>query len=406
MRTLIILITFLPLCIFSQDWRYEEFVPKYKFEILDSNNLKKARKSGVLRDLSFTGAYKELYFRDTDNNHDWDDDIQKLLKSSTVVNAKDYILEKTKDRQLLIINESHHRPEHRLFTANMLEGLYAQGYRYLGMEALFSNQHHEFTKYPENPFYLGDTTIMERGYPLMNASAGTYVKEPQFGNLIRRALDLGFQLFAYEKNGKGRELGQAKNIARIFEQDEGAKVIVHCGYGHIKENLIVEKTDKRGPKMAACLKQLTGIDPLTVDQTFYHHNNFFLTSVFDETSDIEPQVILQKDMPFKSFDPHAQNQIDMTVFHKTVSFKNERPSWLYTNPNNNVFKLKAEQINMDYPLRVKLLGINDRLDAVALDVLEADSAPSVFYLYGALNEAKVVVENKEGNRQVLFLMKN
>lgn len=46
-----------------------------------------------------------------------------------------------------------------------------------------------------------DTLLNERGYPLL--SSGYYTQEPQFGNLVREALRIGYELFPYETQVRG-----------------------------------------------------------------------------------------------------------------------------------------------------------------------------------------------------------
>ncbi|MCJ7932797.1 MAG: hypothetical protein MUW56_03995 [Chryseobacterium sp.] len=100
-----------------------------------------------------------------------------------VENAKDYILNKSKKEEILILNEAHHYASHRTFATSLLKGLYENGYRYLGLEA------------------LGDDSINIRKFPTIHS--GFYTSEPQFGNFIKTALDLGFILFKYEaESGK------------------------------------------------------------------------------------------------------------------------------------------------------------------------------------------------------------
>lgn len=50
-----------------------------------------------------------------------------------------------------MINEAHHQLMHRTFTTSLLEGLYAKGYRFLGLEALAYD----------------DTLLNQRGYPVL-----------------------------------------------------------------------------------------------------------------------------------------------------------------------------------------------------------------------------------------------
>jgi len=159
--------------LFSQDWRYDLFIPKYEQEILSESNLEKERETRILRDLSYIGSYQQLYERDVYLDPELEKTLKKHLDNYSNKDAKPYILSRTKNEQIVIINESHHRPEHRKFTSDLLAQLYDQGYRYLALEAIFSNQHSELTHYPENKYNLGDTTILTRGYPLMKPCSGT-----------------------------------------------------------------------------------------------------------------------------------------------------------------------------------------------------------------------------------------
>lgn len=175
-----------------------------------------------------------------------DDSI--YLQQFKPVPAYKYILKRAATEQLIIINEAHHQPRHRTFVTFLLKGLYEQGYRYLGIETLG---------------YL-DSTYNECKYPVL--LTGFYSKEPQFGNLIREALRIGFTLFPYETevaehNGKLREIDQATNIARYMKEHPG-KYLIYCGYDHV-----IEGPHKGWEKaMAGRLKEYTGIDPLTIDQ--------------------------------------------------------------------------------------------------------------------------------------------
>lgn len=154
-------------------------------------------------ELSFSGYYQDVL-------HTWDKN--GLRKPNTTVedslyfvntkklNAKDYILEQSKNTDIIIINEAHHMAQHRMFTKSLLKDLYANGYRYLGLEALF------------------ETTINYRKYPVIES--GYYTKEPEFGNLIAEALKLGFTLFNYVatpgKNGKEHEIEFCAQLSKYF----------------------------------------------------------------------------------------------------------------------------------------------------------------------------------------------
>jgi hypothetical protein len=180
-----------------------------------------------------------------DNNKNYQIDkntIDSIQSNYTPTNAKDYLIERAKVEQIVIINEAHHNPNHRIFTKSLLQGLYNNGYTYLGLEALFNG--------PKGGTLIGntgnrilderDSLLNERGYPVFQS--GNYL-EPQMGNLIRTALEIGFVVFSYEKSGVGsgnpRERGQAMNIANILKTDPNAKILIHCGYSHAYEGFDV-----------------------------------------------------------------------------------------------------------------------------------------------------------------------
>ena len=167
--------------------------------------------------------------------------------------ALQYILKSTKDYQVTIINEAHQMPPHRVFTTTLLEELYEQGYRYLGMESLVNNLN-------------ADSTLNAQKYPTFET--GYYPKEPQLGNLVRTALKIGFQLFSYESAGHGsakkREIGQARNIETFLKENTEGKTLIHCGFAHAAEGEYGGSWERT---MAARLTEFTGIDPLTIDQT-------------------------------------------------------------------------------------------------------------------------------------------
>src|SRR4029453_18404047 len=63
-----------------------------------------------------------------------------------------------------------------------------------------------------------------------------------------------------------REQGQAKNLKeRILDSDPNAKIIVHAGYAHIYKKPQIEKKGELH-WMALPFQELTGIEPLSIDQ--------------------------------------------------------------------------------------------------------------------------------------------
>ena len=169
------------------------------------------------------------------------------------VDAKEYILQEAGNERILMINEAHHVPYHRIFTASLLQGLYDWGFRFFGAETLSDSSL--------------DNHLNERGYPILNS--GFYTKEPQYGNLIRQALAIGYTVFPYEadftsiRTGKQREMAQARNIQRVVQEHPDAKMLIHAGYAHIQEDSV---GGDWGKAMAGRVREFTGIDPFTINQ--------------------------------------------------------------------------------------------------------------------------------------------
>lgn len=169
--------------------------------------------------------------------------IRKITKEDSLYfnsfkkqDAKEYILNRSKIEKIIIINEAHHNIRHRVFTTSLLQGLYDNGYRFFGLEA------------------LSDTLINKRKFPIIES--GYYTKEPQMSNLLKEAIKIGFTLFQYEvkdgSNGKNRETGQAENIAKLIKENPNSKFLIHCGWDHVNEGVPGDKSWEKA--MAGRLK--------------------------------------------------------------------------------------------------------------------------------------------------------
>ncbi|MDR1227134.1 MAG: hypothetical protein LBK47_09610 [Prevotellaceae bacterium] len=149
------------------------------------------------------------------------------------------LLKLTQNQQVVMFNEAHNAPKHRLLVTNLLDSLYAQGFRYLGLEALGE-----------------DSTFLKTGYP--NYETGFYTVEPHFSNLIRKAHKIGYKVFGYDVDFGDREQEQAQNIYdKTLRLDPDAKVLIYAGYSHIDTVW-----------MAGKFQKISGVDPLTIDQTY------------------------------------------------------------------------------------------------------------------------------------------
>jgi hypothetical protein len=151
--------------------------------------------------------------------------------------------------RVVVFGEEHHLPQTRSLYESLLRALWRQGYRYLAAET-FADE------------------VMRPGFKHPDYQSGYYLLDPVFASAVRVAQDMGYKLIAYDTKERGpsgdasfRDRTQAENIkARVFDLDPRAKVFVIAGRGHASE----ETAQDGWTPMAAVLKRLTGIDPLTV----------------------------------------------------------------------------------------------------------------------------------------------
>ena len=165
--------------------------------------------------------------------------------------AAEVITQLAADRRIVLINEAHHDAHTRQLTLALLPRLRALGFNYFAVEALSDK----------------DDQLMQRGYPVKD-SGTEYLHEPAYGDILRSAIKLGFTLVPYDADAgtmQDREAGQANNLYReVFARDPHARLFVHAGYAHIDK--AKGRLGNTAP-MAMHLKQLTGIEPLSIDQT-------------------------------------------------------------------------------------------------------------------------------------------
>ncbi len=179
------------------------------------------------------------------------------LKNTTYKLATPYILQKAKENTILMFNEEHHNPFHRLYLTSLLPKLKKEGYHILTLEML-NYDHNKFT----NQHYL-------------LSAKGSYSNEPYFANLVRTALELGFTIKSHEvKNSSDhyeREKQQAQNLNAIVKENPNQKIIVYAGYEHIAE--MPPKMHNQYKRMAQLFTELSGVNPFTIDQTKLSKNH-------------------------------------------------------------------------------------------------------------------------------------
>jgi hypothetical protein len=312
--------------------------------------------------------------------------IDSINQKYSKIKAIDYIIEQAKQNKIIIINEAHHSSFHRVFTKSLLQKLFDVGYKNLGLEALGNGE------------YL-DSTLNSRKYPILET--GHYIKDPQFGNLVREALEIGYELFAYENMGKGsgqqREIEQAKNIEKKIKSKANEKFLIHCGFDHALEGT----HDFWEKAMAGRLTDYTSINPFTINQVFYSEKskpeyNHPLLKALDIK---ESSVIIDKDNnPFKYEQGKAWT--DIAVFHPNTNYIDGKPNWLFKNGNKNI-SISLRDIQIEFPVLVLAYKQGENIDlAVPIDITEVKNEAENCHLGLKTGTYDIVVTNR--NESVKF----
>lgn len=302
--------------------------------------------------------------------------------------AADAIIQQAGKEQVVIVNEAHHKPAHRIFTRSLLKGLYAQGFRYFGLETLSNCAY--------IPKEYCDDQLNQRGYSYNSPISGTYVTEPQMGNLIRDAIELGFTIFAYEKFGKDREQQQAHYIAKVLEKDPAAKILIQCGWYHL-----LEAPDKGKTWMATHLRQLTGIDPFTIYQDILVERPYGQESPFYSMMNFDQPMVFVNEAGkfyngFKDFD-----LFDALVYHPRTIYRRNRPQWLVEYGENVFYNVPRHLITVSYPCLIKAFRREEPNSAVPVDIIQREYSGDPTFLVLPPGEYRLIISNSSGEQQEL-----
>lgn len=314
--------------------------------------------------------------------------IDSINQKYTKHNAADYIIRKAKKSKVVIINEAHHNSLHRVFTKSLLKELYEIGYKNLGLEAL-------------NNGTMKDSLLNERKYPVQ--STGHYIRDPQFGNLVRTALKANYNVFAYEQttytNGREREIEQAKNIAEVIRKHPDEKFLIFCGYDHVIEG----EYKHWGKAMAARLTEYTGIDPLTVNQVAYSEkSNPEYNSPFLKALNIREASVISDTAgnPYKYV--RGKGWSDIVVFHPNTNYVDNRPDWLFKNGNQNV-AISVSGFEIDFPLMVMAYKKGEDINnSVPYDITEISLKDSLSTPHLGLEKGDYEIIITDGTRSYKF----
>jgi hypothetical protein len=346
-------------------------------------------------ELMYMGAYSKVLSTWNIGNSNKADfsTLKKIDKSEfKIISAKKIILDSAKNKKVIMLNEGHHLTPHRIFTLDLLSDLKKLGFTHLGVEALAALSE-------------PDSILNRRGYPVQRS--GIYLKDPHFANMIRIAINLGFKVFKYESsatngNLKLREYNQALNIAKIIKQDTNARIVIHAGWGHIRED-----TTLYGGLMAYQFKKITGIDPFTINQARMNEQSspLFENIIYQQFADIEsPSVLINK----KKKNLYTDSITDCILFHPKTRYKSNRPSWLYDCEAYLKKKMTLES-PLTYPLLILVYDIHECEESkypLPIDVVELlQPAQTIDLFFPYKGAYKIIFKEKNKKESVQTVIK-
>lgn len=230
-------------------------LPRYRYLVKAMPDLSPADQLTARQMLAFTedelGLYSEAVRDFPLHNRQPPELLVPRATDWQAVDAIDTITELARSHRIVMVNEAHHDAHTRELTLALLPRLRAIGFTHFAAEALSDR----------------DTALMQRGYPVIS-SGSEYLHEPLYGDIVREAIKLGFVIVPYDSSGatpQEREDEQARHLyERVLAKDPKARLFVHAGYAHIDKQPGRLGTVR---PMAMELSKLSGIEPLSIDQT-------------------------------------------------------------------------------------------------------------------------------------------
>ncbi len=260
-----------------------------------------------------------------------------------------------KGRQAVFFNENHSYPLTRTLTVQMLEALRAEGFDTFAAETLYDTDI--------------DDGLQQRGYA--TSDTGFYTEEPIYAEMVRAAIRLGYRVVAYEAlsdaTGDAREAEQARNLQKaVFKKDPKARLVLNAGYAHIQES----GKYLGGASMAQHFRRITGIDPLTVEQTMLvphdkvTSNHPYHVAVMQALKPAAPIVFRDGEGTAWSL---KQDAYDISVFFPDETLHRGRPTWSSIGGLRVPYQVSGALCDSQYPCMVEARYEGDGDDAIPAD---------------------------------------
>lgn len=277
------------------------------------------------------------------------------------VPADQLIIQLAKGSRVIFFNELHGRAQTRVVLLALLPELKAMGFTHLALETLGVNLSYKEAATCE-PALLRDSELAARGMAIN--STGFYSRDPVYGELIRIALQLGFELVAYDviaDTQSERMEGGATILACLMNRNENMRLVGLAGMANIGEGPAAVVDDY---SMADWFRRKTGIDPVTVST--YELVDFDSSSSISDAEHLQPgQAYVLSDSEGNLF---THDFFDVSVYIHGSSDRNSgSDTWLTLRGLRSPAKVSLDACEGMRPCIVSAMRLSDPPDAVASD---------------------------------------
>lgn len=311
------------------------------------------------------------------------------LSAAIPRDAIDEIVTRAHTTNVVILNEAHSSPRDRAFALQVARALRPLGYKTLAIEALDNNQPQTGTSRVDQ--------LKRDGF--VRFGTGVYTRDPVFARFLREALAIGYEPVAYEQTRAQsrptdgiaeREQAQAENLMqRIFSTRPREKVLIYVGHEHVVENPLASSSGESTEWMAARLKRMAGIDPLTIDQTGITDVSARARSAYAAAASRirrRPVTFFEDGTPLVL--GRYAGGVDLQVIHPHRSYQSGRPTWLVA-LGGRWLPVPRQLPTADGRQLVQAFAADAPTDAVPLDqvLLHGSAHPMLFVPAGPVRFA-------------------
>ena len=286
--------------------------------------------------------------------------------------------------RIVIIMESHNAPKHREWIEQTLSTFREAGFAIYAAEGLGES----------------GSALKQRGYPI--TSTGYYTNDPRFGNLLRKAIELGFEIREYDsfpRDAQQREQDQARALAAVFSSHPTTRLLVHAGHAHVfKRSLPGYRT------MATLLWEVTGVEPYCILQTYDEPEAHDYRRLVQSIGPIDEPVMLTP-MPAgltdRQFFAVPEGAVDALVVHPLTVAKT--PADREPVFDIGLTKLSCRWLGDDWPVVIGVYKPGEPNNAVALDQVMLREGERPFALWTPVNEYELRVFDQRGPMETVLV---